>query len=106
MRSAIPPLLPGLVGAAFHAVIHAGWATDVESIDMAGEGLAYMATAFQPLATDNPFEPPQLWSTEGKNIIEATLEFLTRDDIEEMTRAKNFGGDGVHNAIRSPNVRS
>ncbi|MEM9510298.1 MAG: questin oxidase family protein [Cyanobacteria bacterium P01_E01_bin.35] len=82
----LPALLPGLVGAAFHAVIHTGWATDVESIDMAGEGLAYMATAFQPLATNNPFQPPQpLWSTEGKNIIEATLEFLTRDDIAEMT---------------------
>ena len=86
----LPELLPGLAGAALHPLIHTGWATDVESLDMAGEGLAYMATSFQPLATNSPFNPPEnLWSTNGQNIIEATLEFLTRDDIEEMTKIAN-----------------
>lgn len=90
LQQYLPQLLPGLVGAAFHALIHTGWATDVESTDMAGEGLAYMATAFQPLATSSPFQPPQnLWSTDGKNIIDATLEFLTRDDVEDMTKIAN-----------------
>ena len=90
LQQYLPPLLPGLVGAAFHAVIHTGWATDVESLNMAGEGLAYMATSFQPLATNPPFQLPQpLWSTEGKNIVEATLEFLARDDIEAMTEIAN-----------------
>ena len=86
----LPTLLPGLAGAALHPLIHTGWAVDVESLDMAGEGLAYMATSFQPLATDSPFEPPQnLWSTDGQNVIEATLEFLTRDDVAEMTQIAN-----------------
>ena len=86
----LPELLPGLAGAALHPVIHTGWATDIESLDMAGEGLAYMATSFQPLATRSPFNPPQnLWSIDGQNIIEATLQFLSRNDIEEMTKIAN-----------------
>lgn len=50
VREFLPFLLPGLAGAALHPVIHAGWGLDAGSDEMVAEGLAYMATAFQPLA--------------------------------------------------------
>lgn len=77
LRKYLPPLLPGLAGAALHPVIHTGWAMDAQHMPMLADGLAYMATAFQPLGTRPPQSPPaQLWSAHGQRPIEASLAFL------------------------------
>lgn len=89
-----PTLAEGLSGAAMHAVIHTGWAVDVESVDMAGEGLAYMATAFQPLGTRPPHKPPKpLWSTTAKPPVKAALELLSADAVGELTRSAVTAGN-------------
>ncbi len=86
-----PTLSTGMAGAALHPVIHTGWAVDVESDDMAAEGLAYMATAFQPLATGSnhsdyqPCQPCQLWSPDAPNIIEVLKQILTDDRTAKLT---------------------
>ena len=83
-----PTLSEGLAGAALHPVIHTGWAVDVECNDMAAEGLAYMATAFQPLATGanhSNYQPCQLWSPDAPNILEALKQILTDDRTAKLT---------------------
>lgn len=82
----LPELLPGLAGAALHPLIHAGWAADVKNADMLGEGLAYMATSYQPLATSEPHKPPEnLWAEDGSDILDATVKYLTDPKVEEWT---------------------
>ena len=83
-----PTLSKGMAGAALHPVIHTGWAVDVESDDMAAEGLAYMATAFQPLATGanhSDYQPCQLWSPDAPDIIEVLKQILTDDRTTKLT---------------------
>ncbi len=79
-----PTLSEGMAGAALHAVIHTGWAVDVESDDMAAEGLAYMATAFQPLATGSVHSNYQLWSPDAPSPIEALKQILNDDRITQL----------------------
>ena len=78
-------LSEGMAGAALHAVIHTGWAVDVESDDMAAEGLAYMATAFQPLATGANHSEYQLWSPDAISVIEALKQILTDNSVPQLT---------------------
>ena len=87
-----PTLSEGMAGAALHPVIHTGWAVDVESDDMASEGLAYMATAFQPLATGanhSDHQPCQLWSPDAPNIIEALKQILMDDSVPQLAKDAN-----------------
>ena len=79
-----PTLSEGMAGAALHPVIHTGWAVDVESDDMAAEGLAYMATAFQPLATGANHSSYQLCSPDAPNIIQALKQILTDDRVLQL----------------------
>ena len=75
----LPALLPGLAGAAFHPLIHTGWGAEVGSTTMTAEGLAYMATAFQPLATDDRHAAPRpLWSPDAPGPVACALAFLER----------------------------
>jgi len=75
LRHYLPPLLPGLAGAALHPLIHTGWGAEAESAVMVGEGLAYLATAHQPLGGDAA--PNPLWSPDAPGPIDAALAFLT-----------------------------
>ena len=81
-----PALSEGMAGAAMHAVIHTGWAVDVESDNMASEGLAYMATAFQPLATGTHHSQHQLWSPDAPNAIDALKQILINDSVSQLTK--------------------
>ena len=84
-----PTLSEGMAGAAMHAVIHTGWAVDVESDNMASEGLAYMATAFQPLATGTHHSHHQLWSPDAPNAIDALKHILIDDNVPQLTKRAN-----------------
>lgn len=86
LNTYFPILAEGLAGAAFHAVIHLGWAVDVESEDMAAEGLAYMATAFQPLATGGHHKSSLLWSDKANKPIESLKKALTDPRVPEFTK--------------------
>lgn len=87
LRRYLPPLLPGLVGAALHPLIHTGWGVDANHEHMVADGLAYMATAFQPLATNAPHSPPaQLWSPEGLGLIAASLKYLTHARERDLSK--------------------
>ena len=78
LRDYVPALLPGLAGAAFHPIIHTGWAIEANHLDMICDGLAYMATAYQPLATDSRHTPPaHLWLPGAAGPIKASLAFLS-----------------------------
>jgi len=79
-----PALSEGMAGAALHAVIHTGWAVDVESADMAAEGLAYMASAFQPLATGAHHSKHQLWSPDAPRIIKTLKQILTDESVAQL----------------------
>lgn len=81
-----PTLSEGMAGAAMHAVIHTGWAVDIESDNMASEGLAYMATAFQPLATGTHHSHKQLWSPDAPNAIDALKQILIDDNLPQLTK--------------------
>lgn len=81
-----PALSEGMAGAAMHAVIHTGWAVDVDSVDMASEGLAYMATAFQPLATGSNHSEHQLWCPNAPSIIAAFKQIFTNNDIAALAK--------------------
>lgn len=81
-----PTLSEGMAGAAFHAVIHTGWAVDVDSEDMASEGLAYMATTFQPLATGSNHSKHQLWSPKAPSIMAAFKQIFTDNDIALLAK--------------------
>lgn len=84
-----PTLSEGMAGAALHAVIHTGWAADVESDDMVAEGLAYMATAFQPLATGANHSDFQLWSPKTPDIIKVLKQILTDDKVAQLAEQAN-----------------
>ena len=84
-----PTLSEGMAGAALHPIIHTGWAVDVESDDMASEGLAYMATAFQPLATGANHSDCQLWSPDVPDIIEALKQILMDDSVPQLAKDAN-----------------
>ncbi|WP_350656498.1 questin oxidase family protein [Psychrobacter sp. S1-30-MNA-CIBAN-0213] len=85
-----PALSEGMAGAAFHPVIHTGWAVDVDSDDMAAEGLAYMATAFQPLATGSIHTEHQLWSPDAPRPIEALEQILNDVRISQLTEEADW----------------
>ncbi len=85
-----PTLSEGMAGAALHPVIHTGWAVDVESNDMAAEGLAYMATAFQPLATGANHSNYQLWSPDAPHIIELLKQILIDDRVPQLAEEANI----------------
>ena len=85
-----PALSEGMAGAALHATIHLGWAVDVESADMAAEGLAYMATAFQPLATGSIHTKHQLWSPDAPSPIQALMQILNDDRIAQLTETADW----------------
>ncbi len=85
-----PALSEGMAGAALHPVIHLGWAVDVESTDMASEGLAYMATAFQPLATGSIHTEHQLWSPNAPRPIELLEQILNDDRIAQLTEKADW----------------
>lgn len=55
----LPPLLPGMAGAALHTIIQTGWGAEASHPGTVAEGLAYMSTAHQPLST-----PETLWKSE------------------------------------------
>ncbi|MGM8888111.1 questin oxidase family protein, partial [Psychrobacter sp. 1U2] len=69
-----------------HPVIHTGWAVDVESDNMAAEGLAYMATAFQPLATGAHHSLYQLWSPDAPHPIDMLEQILADDSLSQLTK--------------------
>jgi hypothetical protein len=75
LHAYLPPLLPGLAGAALHPLIHTGWGAEAESPLMVADGLAYMATAHQPLGGDAA--PNALWSPDAPGPLAAALAFLT-----------------------------
>ena len=78
LRVYLPALLPGLAGAALHPVIHTGWGVEANHVGMICDGLAYMATAYQPLATDARHTPPtSLWSPDAASPIPSSLTFLS-----------------------------
>ncbi len=78
LRATLPPLLPGLAGAALHPLIHTGWGAEANSALMVAEGLAYMATAHQPLASDGRHAPPSpLWSPDTAVPVTAAVAFLS-----------------------------
>ncbi len=81
-----PTLSEGLVGSAFHAVIHLGWAVDVESDNMAAEGLAYLATSFQALATGSEHGKHKLWSTNAIRPINALKKTMTDARIPQLAK--------------------
>ena len=79
VRDHLPALLPGLAGAALHPLIHTGWGVEAGSPEMVADGLAYMATAHQPLGTDSRHRPPDpLWSPHAPGPVDAALSFLSR----------------------------
>lgn len=79
LRRFLPALLPGLAGAALHGIIHLGWAREAAHDGMLADGLAYMATAYQPLGTDARHQPPaRLWSAAAAEPLPASLAFLIR----------------------------
>ena len=83
----LPTLLPGLAGAALHPLIHTGWGVEADSPEMVAEGLAYMATAHQPLGTDGRHCPPHpLWSPRAPGPIDAALAFLTDARARGLSR--------------------
>ena len=54
---------------------------------MTAEGLAYMATAHQPLATDGRHNPPRpLWSPQAAGPIDAALAFLAHARAQDLSR--------------------
>eukprot|EP00127_Corallochytrium_limacisporum_P003613 Clim_evm1s151 gene=Clim_evmTU1s151 len=74
-----PALLPGLVGAAVHPIIHTGFGADAQSQTMVADGLAYMSTRFQSICTEAPHKPPQpLWQLGGSGVIDASVRFLEK----------------------------
>lgn len=85
-----PMLSEGMAGAAFHPVIHTGWAVDVDSTNMAAEGLAYMATACQPLATGSIHTEHQLWSPNAPRPIEVLEQILNDDRIPQLTEKADW----------------
>ena len=89
LRRYYPALSEGMAGAALHPVIHTGWAVDVESDNMAAEGLAYMATAFQPLATGLNHGKHQLWSPNALSPIKAIKQILTDDRTAKLAEQAN-----------------
>ncbi|MDJ0675077.1 MAG: questin oxidase family protein [Calothrix sp. MO_167.B42] len=87
LREYLPALLPGLAGAALHPVIHTGWGFEANHADMICDGLAYMATLYQPLATDTGHTPPNaLWSSDAAGPIEASLIFLSKASKSDLSR--------------------
>lgn len=79
LRNYLPVLLPGLAGAALHPVIHTGWGVEANHTDMISDGLAYMATVYQPLGTDAHHRTPSdLWSSDAAGPIETSLKFLSK----------------------------
>ncbi|MGI9613920.1 MAG: questin oxidase family protein [Acidimicrobiales bacterium] len=84
LRRYLPPLLPGIAGAALHPVIQTGWGVEAGHAGMISEGLAYMAVAFQPL-TEQSISGP-LWAPDGIGPIEASLRFLAEADRMELPR--------------------
>lgn len=77
MRSFIPPLLPGLAGAALHPLIHIGWALEADHDDMLVEGIAYLASANQRLGVDDGPDSEDLWSPDGTDLMTASRAYLT-----------------------------
>ena len=87
LRRYLPSLLPGLAGSALHALIHTGWGVEASSGDLTAEGLAYMATSFQPLATGTRHNPPdRLWSPDAAGPAEASLAFLSNAREQDLSR--------------------
>ncbi len=87
LHATLPPLLPGLAGAALHPLIHTGWGTEANSALMVAEGLAYMATAHQPLASDGRHAPPSpLWSPDAPGPLAAALGFLIHARGRDLAR--------------------
>ncbi len=87
LHATLPPLLPGLAGAALHPLIHTGWGTEANSALMVAEGLAYMATAHQPLASDGRHAPPSpLWSPDAPRPLAAALGFLIHARGRDLAR--------------------
>ena len=77
MRMFIPPLLPGLAGAALHPLIHIGWALEADHDDMLAEGVAYMAAVNQRLGVKDGPDGKDLWSPDGADIMTASSAYLT-----------------------------
>lgn len=96
VREYLPSLLPGLAGAALHPLIHTGWGAEAGSPEMTADGLAYMATAHQPLGTDGRHDPPDpLWSPQAPGPIDAALSFLTGARARGLSRI-------AHEASQTP----
>jgi hypothetical protein len=99
IRRYLPPLLPGLAGSAFHPVIHTGWGVDASSGVMVAEGLAYMATAFQPLAIDTRTGTAPSWQPGRSGIISGARQFLELARTQDLSRIAD-------EASRSPAYRA
>jgi len=76
MQMFIPPLLPGLAGAALHPLIHIGWALEADHDDMLAEGIAYLASINQRLGVKDGPDGQTLWSPEGADIMTASIAYL------------------------------
>ncbi len=76
MRKLIPPLLPGLAGAALHPLIHIGWALEAGHDDMLAEGIAYLASINQRLGVGDGPDGADLWSPSGTDIMAASGAYL------------------------------
>eukprot|EP00127_Corallochytrium_limacisporum_P007347 Clim_evm34s247 gene=Clim_evmTU34s247 len=73
----VPTLLPGIVGAAVHPVIHTGYGLEVMNGSMVADGLAYWCTRFRTICTEPPHIPPEpLWKYGGSGLIDATVRLL------------------------------
>jgi hypothetical protein len=77
MQMFIPPLLPGLAGAALHPLIHIGWALEADHDDMLAEGIAYLASINQCLGVKGGLDGMDLWSPDGIDIMTASSAYLT-----------------------------
>ena len=90
VRRFLPPLLPGLAGAALHPLIHTGWAWEAGHDGTLADGLAYLATAHQPLATGAVHRPSApLWAPGASGVIDASLAFLSRARADGLAEIAN-----------------
>lgn len=107
LRDYLPALLPGLAGAALHPLIHTGWGVEANHADMICDGLAYLSTAYQPLATDTRHTPPTtLWSSDAAGPVEASLTFLSNASERDLSRiAYEAGETDAYQALKRGNFQ-
>lgn len=76
IASYVPPLLPGLAGAALHPIIHCGLAVEADNQAMLADGLAYMATMQQRLGVSNGPVEAAVWAPGTPDMLGQSLRML------------------------------